>query len=1490
MEKRSIKKDIAIIGISCKFAESNSPKAFWENLKNGSDISQFYTDEELHALGTSKEFIENPNYIKLNSFVDGSDSFDYPFFGYTKDEADLMDPQIRILHEQVWLAMEDAGYNVHEYKEKVGLYLAASDNLNWMAHGMLTHNENVDLFFQSHIINKNYVSTLISYNLNLKGPSYVVETACSSSLSTVHLACRALLMRECSIAMAGGACFNTEGNTSYLFEEGMIGSKDGTCRAFDVDSSGTIPGEGSGIVVLKRLEDALRDNDPIYAVIRASATNNDGKRKVGYTAPSVEGQYDCIKQAQRFANINPNDITYIEAHGTATKLGDPIEIEALNKAFDYSATHKCAIGSVKTNLGHLDYAAGIAGVIKTALALENKMIPPSLHYTSPNPEINFEGGPFYVNAALAEWKRKDSKPLLAGINSLGIGGTNVHVILEEAPIIEKKTTSRPYQLLTYSAKSEKSLAKYQSHLCEYLETSSNDFNDIAYTLKVGRKGFTARDYIIATNKEAAFDTLKKKIENNFKTSTREQYRSIVFMFPGQGAQYFKMGLDLYHQEKIFKEIIDNGLQLLQEETGKDFAAILGYKTQQNIDQKLINDTYYTQPLLFLIEYAVASLLIKWGIQPKYMIGHSLGEYTAACISEVFTLKDGIRLIVKRAALMNNLEKGTMFGLETSAQNIKSILPKEISIATINTKDSCVISGNDTSMNAFAEVLTQNGINLTKLKTSHAFHSEMMDAMLDAYKSELQQINLAEPKYSFASNLTGKEITKIEATSPEYWTQHLRNTVKFEEGISEILQKGNVVCLEVGPGRVLSNFVKQHAKFSDNSVVVNVLRHPKEEKNDNLVLTNALGQLWSNGVKINWNAYYEDEERSRVHAPTYAFDTYKLSYDVYPFNQIQNTAALSSSVKTLDEWFYRANWKKSALLQQKTAQDVSKTYLLFSEEDSFISKLEDSLKTNNKVIKILKGNTFEANENNQYTINPKSDTDFKKLFAKIESDQLTVDQIIFNWNLDGDQQEAIIASFMLLQRFCKNIINHFPASKKKITFLSEYNVLVFGNEKEKIGATTSMFLANICAQENPSIFTNFIDINTSNNFESELLLTNIQNELAYNYTNRSIAYRNNQRWIRFYEPLILKESNENLYVKPNKTYIITGGLGEVGKVFVNHLSEKYASRIIILGRSEVPPETAWENYLSLETAEEKTVARIQELKKLKEKNEHVYYYSADTSNFENFQTAIETITAAHGTISGIIHTAGNGATSTFKPIENLDATIAKKQFDPKINGTLNIYEVFKNKPLDFVWITSSLSSILGGLTYGAYAVANKFISAFINSKNEELKNWFTVELDGITEARISHEKLVEVFERSFQAPDLSQLVVSIKDPNKVLEQQSKTVVVSEKSKEEEVKISRPLLSDDYVAPSTETEKKICELLQSFFGFDTLGVLDNFFELGGDSLKAMTLLKRIHKIFEVEIGIEDFFMNPDIQSISKEVDISKKMKALQQDKKRSKTITI
>lgn len=865
---RSTKKDIAVIGMSGRFPKSHNIKEFWANLIEGADLTRLYTDTELLNLGVSSELIKNEKYVKASLALEESESFDWSFFGYTKEEAALMDPQIRVMHEQAWLALEDAGYNPFIYPNKIGCFLSASDNLNWRMHVSLTNTQNVNSYFVNQISDRVSISRLISYKLNLKGPSYFIDTACSSSLVSVHAACRSLLLRECSMAMAGGVSVNSSTNIGYLYEESMIFSRDGYCRAFDSDSSGTIMGEGAGVVVLKRLDDALVDKDHIYCVIRSSYANNDGNRKVGFTAPSVSGQSECIKSAIRLADVLPEDISFIEAHGSGTKLGDPVEVEALNTAFNGSNSYKCAIGSVKSNIGHLDAASGIASFIKTALCLDNRLIPASMHFKSPNPDIDFKSGPFYVNSKLTEWKSE--KPLIAGVSNFGIGGTNAHIVLEEPPIQQKKDSSKAFQLLVFSAKTKSSIARYRQKLIDFLKDNPDvDLADLAYTLNTGRVHEGYRKFIVAENVQDAIYQLEK-IDFS-KPDPKKLKGGIVFMFSGQGSQYYGIGKQIYQQFPYYKAIMDQGFSILLEETGVDHKRILGYDDGVNPDREQINNTLYTQPLLFLLEYAFAKLLVNFGIKPTQMIGHSLGEYVAACLSELFNFKEALTLVTKRAQLMNRMERGVMLNAQLSAKNIQAFLSPGISVAAVNEENSCVVSGSIEDITDLEKRLASGDVTFIRLKTSHAFHSSMMDPMLEEFEATLTNTKLEEPKSVFISCLTGKPIKKDEATSIVYWVRHLRETVRFSEGLDFLLKNDYSSYVEIGASKTLLSFLRQNPNFDANCRLTSILKHPKEVKDDSYYLLEALGVLYVGGESINWKEYYGEESRNRIAAPTYSFD-------------------------------------------------------------------------------------------------------------------------------------------------------------------------------------------------------------------------------------------------------------------------------------------------------------------------------------------------------------------------------------------------------------------------------------------------------------------------------------------------------------------------------------------------------------------------------------------------------------------------------------------
>ena len=874
------KKDIAVIGISGMFPKSSNIDEFWNNLINGKELIAFLDEEQQDEI-----LSKNPNYVPAVSRIDNEDKFDYNFFGYTQEEARYMDPQVRVMHQQVYSALDDAGYTDAE-NQIIGLYLSASDNLNWRIFEMMYPGGKASKFLTDKYANKEFISTLISYKLGLKGPSLYMDSACSSSLSSIHIASRALLLKECELAVAGGVSIRSVDPKGYLYEEGMISSKDGHCSAFDKKSSGTVWGEGAGAVVLKRYEDAVRDKDYIYAVVKSTFINNDGNRKVGYTAPSVSGQAECIKTALRIADLKPEDIDYIEAHGTGTKIGDPIELAALNEAFDFNTNTKCAIGTVKSNMGHLDAAAGIAGFIKTCLILNKKQIPPSLNFNTPNPEINFDKGPFYVNTKLLNWEQKGV--FRAGVSSFGIGGTNAHAILEEYVNVVEKNIS-PINVFLLAAKTEKSLKLQKESLVHFIAHSEDSFQQqISYSVNSKSSvKYPYRDYVVFHNKE----NVSSKLPQHIKA------KNVVFLFPGQGSQYIKMGKDLYDNLEIFKNIMDQGFEILKEISKVDFKSILGYGEEATIDQDIINNTLYTQPILFLIEYALAKTIMSFGISPNGMIGHSLGEYVAACIADVITFDDALKIVYKRAQLMSSVKPGVMIAVLGTPENVQKAVSGKFSIAAINTNKSFVIACDELDKTDIISQLEKNNINFTILKTSHAFHSFMMEDILEDFQKELSKINFSAPKISIVSNLTGNLWDANEVVTPEYWVKHLRNTVLFEKGINQVLQTfPDTVFIEVGPGKALSNFLNDFP--IEKKCSISLLRNKKDDTNDYEQWLNNLGILWKSGLHIKFENLY-DKTWSKIPVPKYVFDEISFPSRVNPLELLNNQFITADSIGKAD---------------------------------------------------------------------------------------------------------------------------------------------------------------------------------------------------------------------------------------------------------------------------------------------------------------------------------------------------------------------------------------------------------------------------------------------------------------------------------------------------------------------------------------------------------------------------------------------------------------
>jgi acyl transferase domain-containing protein len=778
--------------------------------------------------------------------------------------------------ESAWEALENAGYDSERYPELIGVYAGVGIN-SYLFNLYLSPDFKESMVGFRVVIGNahDHLTTRVSYKLNLRGPSVNLQTACSTSLVAVHLACQSLINGDCDIALAGGVSLTIPQKIGYLYEEGGIGSPDGHCRAYDISADGTLNGSGVGIVVLKRLADAQTDGDYIHAVIKGSAINNDGSMKVGYMAPSVDGQAEVIGDALAVAGVEPETITYVEGHGTGTALGDPIEIAALTQAYRSSTDKKqfCAIGSVKTNVGHLDTAAGVAGLIKTVLALEHKQIPPSLHFKTPNPKIDFANSPFYVNTELSSWKQGNS-PRRAGVSSFGVGGTNAHIILEEAPAIEPSSGSRPWQLLILSAKTISALEKMTANLASYLKKRPDlNLADAAYTLQLGRRSFNHRRILVCEGVEQAAAALEALDSGQVITQYREpRERAVAFMFSGQGAQYVNMARELYLNEETFRKQVDRCAQSLISHLGLDLRDII-YPPADQTEQaeRRLNQTAITQPALFVIEYSLAKLWISWGVRPQAMVGHSIGEYVAACLAGVFSLEDALALVAARGQLMQQLPGGTMLSLPLSEQEVQKYLNSDVSLAAVNSPTQCVVSGPRKAMEELEKRLSAEKIACRRLLTSHAFHSQMMDPIFGHFAERMRKVDLRPPEIPYLSNITGAWITEAEATDPIYWARHLRDTVRFSDDIAVFLKDPRWALLEVGPGRTLSTFVQQHREKNVEQLSLCSLRHPHEQDSDLRFALRTLGRLWLAGIDPSWSGFLAEEQRRRLPLPTYPFE-------------------------------------------------------------------------------------------------------------------------------------------------------------------------------------------------------------------------------------------------------------------------------------------------------------------------------------------------------------------------------------------------------------------------------------------------------------------------------------------------------------------------------------------------------------------------------------------------------------------------------------------
>jgi amino acid adenylation domain-containing protein len=875
---------IAIIGLAGRFPHAPDLAAFWALLQAGSEAVVTFSEEELLAAGVDPALLQCPQYVKAGTIVPDVEYFDADFFKFSALDARLTDPQHRLLMECAWQAMEQAGYPAAKTAARIGLYVGAGENSyqrHYLDPNRATLTAAVGEYRLAMLNSADFLATHTAYKLNLTGPAMTVQTACSTSLVAVHVACQSLLNFECDLALAGGVSLFLPQGRGYLYQEGMILSPDGHCRAFDAGAQGTTGGGGVGVVMLKRLAEALADGDTIHAVILGSAVNNDGADKIGFTAPSVNGQSAVIVEAQAAAGVHPDAISYIEAHGTGTPLGDPIEIEALTQAFRGQTLRKgyCAIGSVKTNIGHADVAAGVAGLIKTVLALKHRQLPPSLHFSTPNPQIDFASSPFFVNDRLRDWTVTGGERRCAGVSAFGIGGTNAHVVVAEAPAVHPliQTAEQPWHLLRLSAKTPSALEKASQNLAQHLQRETDlDLADVAYTLQVGRQDFDHRQIVVCRDRQEAATLLAcRDPQRVLYQQAGETAPALVFMFPGGGAQYPNMGRALYESDLAalapYRAAIDQCLDILHARFQIDLQPLLFPHDDHLAEAQVrLEQPSLAYPALFATEYALAQVWLSWGIAPTAMIGHSMGEYIAACLAGVFSLEDALSIVTWRGQLYETIEPGAMLSVYLSEAELQPYLSGELAIAAINKQNLCTVSGPVAALEQLADTLTKADVAWRRVKIAFAGHSPLQEPILPEFRRRLQQVRFAPPTLPFVSNVTGTWIRPEEAMDPDYWVRHLRQTVRFTAGLSELLRQPNRLFLEVGPGQTLQPLVQAHPDKQKSHAALSTMRHPKAELSDIQHLLQSVGQLWLNGVAVDALMVDQRATRRRIPLPTYPF--------------------------------------------------------------------------------------------------------------------------------------------------------------------------------------------------------------------------------------------------------------------------------------------------------------------------------------------------------------------------------------------------------------------------------------------------------------------------------------------------------------------------------------------------------------------------------------------------------------------------------------------
>ncbi len=1506
-EYDEVNNDIAIIGMAGRFPKADNIDEFWTNLVSSTDCISRFSLEELEKMGVDPAVLANPNYVPAAGFIADQDKFDAHFFEMNPREAANLDPQHRFGLEVAWQTLEHAGYTPESVNGSIGVF-AGVNMSTYFIFNLLKGDEATkgeEILELQISVDKDMFASRISYKLNLSGPSIALGTACSTSLVCVHLACQSLLNGESKMALAGGSNIATPNCTGHVYFQGGYSSPDGYCRSFDAKGKGTVGGSGTCFLLLKRLDDALADNDTIYAVIKGSAVNNDGSEKIGYTAPSIVGQTNIIAEAQAVAGIEPDSIRFIEAHGTATELGDPIEFAALTRAFRLQTEEKnfCGIGSVKSNIGHLGVAAGAASMVKAALSLKNKVIPESLNFETPNPKLDIDNSPFYVIDKL-ERIAPGEFPARAGISSLGIGGTNAHIVLEEPPATES-SASRAWQLVLLSAKTPSALDRMSENLSAYMNKATGDaIGDVAHTLQVGRKGFAFRRAFVVPADNLSRIAPAIAPNKGFTGKMPDKQKKVVFMFPGGGTQYVNMARGLYHQEPAFKEIFDTCGALFKRKMGLDLVDLI-YPQDERIAEngELLQRPKNFFAALFAVEYSLAKLWMSWGLNPDALIGHSLGEYTAACIAGVFSLEDAVSLICCRGALFEKIEKGGMLSVTLPAAQVQAMLIDGVSIATINDPGRCVVAGRFEPMQAFEKLLEEQQIEYKKLLIDTAGHSPMVDPILQEFGQFLATIKFKKPTLPFISNISGDWADPDEICTATYWKNHLRQTVRFADGVSTLLQEENSIFFEVGPGNALCSFVRSQLQPNSESVLLNTLRHVKEEKDDLCHLLETMGKLWLAGGVIDWKAFYAQEKRKRIALPTYPFERKRYWVDMQK-NQAQAGAKLPVA-----DWFWQSAWRLDERKPATPTIGALGTVWLFVDDQQYGAGIAQDLRARGtRVITIRHGSAFAEIDENCFHINAANSAEYRKLVAHLLSHDAAPQSIVHCWSLSrsaSEEQQLVNGhlSFVYLAQALQ-------AEK----YDEQVNILGVTSQREAVLADDGIDCmqaliagpSKIIPYEYPSMRFVTLDVNMSATAAvdfarfaiRELALLAEQSTDSAGSFNSSVALRNQMRFVRDFVPLDTAkpadQDTQPVNIVKNGVYLVTGGLGGVGMVHAQALAA-YQTRLVLLQRTAFPAAAEWDAILADPAKSALLKEQINGIRSLQAAGAQVQVLQADVADAAQLAKALAQVRQIFGPVDGLIHCAGYGE---FVPIKDTSKEVIDAVLAPKVSGTRELLAALAGENLSLVLLCSSMSVATTGYGLVGYVSACAYLDALAhahlrNGGNPATRflsiNWdvwstpqqtIKLQQDSVQLQRMQDNKAailpregIDVIYRAL-ACGQPQAIISTTDFQQLLRKNRKmsdallAEVLDDGSNDMQPDHSsmyeRPSLSTEYMAPSSAEEILLASIWQETLGISKVGINDNFFELGGESLLGVKIVVKAKKM-GLLIDPKQMFATPTIAQI-------------------------